>query len=124
MTTRSHAEICEILDDNGPDLLERIELSERFYQCLTSEKVIQDRTLIRDLKVGENMAKTTKVPVSCVVKYGFILVPQSRLRSCSQPYTVRATSGPNPVLSLVSWDQGPVLFGHLTGGRSWGFQAQ
>ena len=52
MTTRSHAEICEILDDNGPDLLERIELSERFYQCLTSEKVVHDRTLIRDLKVG------------------------------------------------------------------------
>ena len=55
MTTRSHAEICQILDDNGPDLLERIELSERFYQCLTSEEVIHDRTLIRDLKVGENV---------------------------------------------------------------------
>ena len=55
MTTRSHAEICEILDDNGPDILERIELSERFYQCLTSEEVVQDRTLIRDLKVGENI---------------------------------------------------------------------
>ena len=52
MTTRSYAEICEILDDNGPDLLERIELSERFYQYLTSEKVVHDRTLIRDLKVG------------------------------------------------------------------------
>ena len=51
MTTRSYAEICEILDDNGPDLLERIELSERFYQYLTSEKVVHDRTLIRDLKV-------------------------------------------------------------------------
>ena len=52
MTTRSHAEICEILDDNGPELLKRIELSERFYQYLTSEKVVHDRTLIRDLKVG------------------------------------------------------------------------
>ena len=53
MTTRSHTEICEILDDNGPDLLERIELSERFYQCLTSEKVVQDTTLMTDLKVNE-----------------------------------------------------------------------
>ena len=55
MTTRSHAEFCDILDDNGPELLERIELSERFYQCLTSEEVVQDRTLIRDLEVGENI---------------------------------------------------------------------
>ena len=53
MASSSHTEICKILDDKGPDLLERIELSERFYQCLTSEEVIQDRTLIRDLKVGE-----------------------------------------------------------------------
>ena len=55
MTTRSHTEIYEIIDDNGPDLLERIELSERFYQCLTSEEVVQDRTLFRDLKVGQNI---------------------------------------------------------------------
>ena len=51
MTSKTIQEICDILIAKGPDLLQKIELSELFYQYLASEKVLQD-TQLRDLKVG------------------------------------------------------------------------
>ena len=51
MTSKTKQEICDILIAKGPDLLQKIELSELFYQYLGSEKVLQD-TQLRDLKVS------------------------------------------------------------------------
>ena len=52
MTTKTREEVHETLIANGPELLEKIELSEQVYEYLHSERVLQDVNQRRDLKVS------------------------------------------------------------------------
>ena len=59
MTSKSREEMYDTLSSKGPELLERIDVSERLYSYLASEKVLSDLQ-IRDLQVSTTLKPITQ----------------------------------------------------------------